>query len=535
MSVPQANEAGPLPAPLAALPAFASLLAICIGLFVLVGWQIDSELLKRLHPDFVAMNPLTAVLFIACGLGLILHLRFPVANYAVGTVRILALVVILFSLRKLASLIGGSSTPDVDSWLFASKLVHPSDSLPNAMAPNTALNFLVTGVALFGLSFPVSRLWATQACAIFVCFGALLPITGYAYGVRSFSGIASFIPMALHTAIAFFALALGIFFAVPEAPLPQIFASRDSRGTIVRLLLPLSTLLTLFLGWLCLWGVRRELYEVAFGVALFAIGISLIFVALVRWTVWRVGVIERERAEAQDRLAEMNRRKDEMFALVSHDLCSPLTGFQLVVDSLREEEGKPPADLLDMMDYSARRMVSMVRGLLDATKEKQPVGVRLEYSDVKVSDVVRQSMEPLLLNANAKHINLQLDVAPEEPVIHADPFRVSQIFNNLLSNSVKFTGEGGNILVQIEPAFAGVRARVTDSGIGISEEDLPHVFDKYYQGSTKATSGESGIGLGLAVAREMAALHDGYIEVASEPGEGTTFTVYLPVGAAMAA
>ena len=299
---------------------------------------------------------------------------------------------------------------------------------------------------------------------------------------------------------------------------------------IARRLLPLFVLLTLFLGWLRLWGERRGYYESEFGTLLFAITLCLIFVVLVRWTVGTVSRLEQERAETQRRLAEANRRKDEMVAVVSHDLCSPLTGFQMVVNMLRTTEGKPDEQLLNLMDHSARRMTAMVRGLLEATKTQAPEEVRLEYSDLRLSDVVRDSMEPLLMNANAKQVHFELDVAPEEPVIHADHLRISQIFNNLLSNAVKFTPTGGRIRVRIEPAFGGVRAQVHDSGIGISEADLPHVFDKYFQGSSAATAGEPGTGLGLALAREMAALHDGYIKADSEAGKGSTFTVYLPVG-----
>jgi signal transduction histidine kinase len=530
MSAPPVNEITRLPAGLRALPAVAGGVAVCVGLLVLVGWHFDIEPLKRTIAGYVAMNPLTAVLFIFSGLALAIFLGFPNSRHAVWVTRILALLVVWFGLTKLAGL-REIAPPYVDTWLFASKLKDLHDQLPNRMAPNTAVNFIVTGLALLGLGFPMLRLGLVQACAIFVGFGALLPVTGYAYGVHLFTGIASFIPMAMHTAGTFLVLAFGLFFAIPEAPLAQIFASDDPAGVIARRLLPSSVLLTLFLGWLCLWGERHGYYEDALGMALFAIVLSLMFVALVRWTVGTVSNLERERAATQARLDDVNRRKDEMIAFVSHDLSSPLTGLRLVVDSLREENSRPAEDLLEMMDHSVRRMVSMVRGLLDVAKLQPADEVRLEYSDFRISERVRQSMEPLAINANAKQIHFQLDVAPDEPVIRADALRVTQIFNNLLSNAVKFTQTGGSIVVTIEPAHAGVRVRVKDSGPGISENDLPHVFDKYFQGSTKATAGEAGTGLGLAIVRQMVLLHDGYIDVASDPGEGATFTVFLPTGA----
>ncbi len=474
------------------------------------------------------MNPLTAILFILSGAALAVFLRVSAAPIGVLVTRVLALAVIWPAVMKLISLTGDSLY--VDTWLFASKLIPVQGQLPNRMAPNTAVNFVVIGLALFSLHLPKTRLWLGQACAILVGVGALLPLTGYAYGVHSFTGFASFIPMALHTALTFLILALGIFFAIPEAPLPQVFATRDPRGVIARQLLPLALVMILVLGWLRLWGERRGYFDTEFGTLLFAICLCLILVLLVRWTVWTVSRLEQARAETQARLEEMNRRKDEIYALVSHDLCTPLTGFQLVVEKLRGETGPPPAELLNLMDYSARRMVSMVRGLLDTSREQRPEDLHLEYTELRLSDLVRQSMEPLMINANAKQIDFQLEVAPDEPAIHVDHLRVSQIFNSLLSNAIKFTGQGGRVRVKVEPAFLGVKVEVKDSGVGIPEADLPHIFDKYYRGSADATAGEVGTGLGLAVARGMAVLHNGYIQVVSEPGEGATFIVYLPAG-----
>ena len=530
MTLTPTAEAIPLPGPLRFSPFLASAVAVGMGLMVLAGWSFDLESIKRVSPGFVAMNPLTAIAFILSGGALALFLVSPAGRMARLATRMLALLVGWIGVVKLATLFGASAGLNIDTWFFTTKLIDAQSALPNRMAPNTAVNFFLVGLSLLGLHLSRPRLWLTQSCAILLGFGALLPLAGYAYGVHSFTGFASFIPMAVHTAFTFLILAAGIFFTVPEAPLPQVFASHEPRGVIARRLLPWFVLLTLSLGWLLLWGERRGYYESEFGTLLFAITLCLIFVVLVRWTVGTVSQLEHERTETQLRLAEMNRRKDEMVAVISHDLCSPLTGFQMVVNLLRSAEGKPDAQLLNLMDHSARRMASMVRGLLEATKPKAPQEVQLEFSELRLSKVVQDSMEPLLMNANAKEIDFRCEVAPDEPLIHVDHLRVSQIFNQLLSNAVKFTPQGGRIEVRIEPAFAGVRAEVHDSGIGISETDLPHIFEKYYQGSSAATAGEPGSGLGLALAREMATLHDGYIKVESEEGEGTTFTVYLPSG-----
>ena len=497
-----------------------------MGVLVLFGWYFDLEQLKRVFPGFVAMNPMTATLFIITGAALAMSISREHSNVIRGCAKILSAAVALIAFIKLMDIAVGW-LPNVDEVLFASKLSDVHDKLPNRIAPNAALNFILVGLAILTLDRRTERFSISQAFAILAGFGALLPVTGYAYGVHSFNGMASFIPMALHSAVTFLVLSGGIFFARPETGFAQVFTTNDPRGVLARRLFPSAVLLTLFLGWIHLYGERQGFYESEFGTTLFAIALSILFVVLVRWTVWTVSKLEEERALATARLYEATRRKDEMIAVVSHDLCSPLTGFRMVIDLLRDKPEQASEDLLDLMDHSARRMVSMVRGLLDVAK-LQSDQMELECEDVFVSEVLRHSMEPLQINADAKQIALQLDVAPGEPMLRGDRLRLSQVFNNLLSNAVKFTAPGGTVALTVDLARDGVRVAVKDTGLGIPKTDLPHIFDKYYQASTKATAGEAGTGLGLAIVRELVLLHGGQIDVTSELNRGTTFTVYLP-------
>ena len=506
----------------------ASGFAICIGIVVLIGWSFGLEPLKRGLPGFVAMNPATAVLFILTGIALASALRS--SSPVTGVMgKVLSVIVVGAAALELLEFLRICRSP-IDEVLFAAKLSDIHGGLPNRMAPNTALNFLLAGLSILLLDTRGRRSLG-QALAILIGVGAILSITGYGYGVRSFSGLAHMIPTAVHTAVTFLILAAGIFFAVPHAPLPEPFATNDPRevlARVLRILFPLAVLLTLFLGWLCVWGERHQLYESAFGTALYAITLSFLFAVLVRWVVSALGKLEAEHAVASARLRELNRRKDEMIAVVSHDLCSPLTGFRMVIDVLREKKEEPTDELLGIMDHSARRMVSMVRGLLDISKFQADT-IELELEDILASDVIRQSMEPLSINAKAKRITLQLHISPGEPMLRADRLRLSQIFGNLLTNAVKFTSNGGTVDITVEPTVEGVEVKVTDTGLGIPKDELPHIFDKYRQTTTKATAGEEGAGLGLAIVRELVLLHAGEISVASEVNRGSVFTVRLPV------
>jgi two-component system, sensor histidine kinase and response regulator len=498
-----------------------------MGILVLIGWSFDLETLKRVVPGFVAMNPASAVLFILIGIALASALRDrrPVTG-VMG--KVLSALVVVAAASELLEFAGICRSP-IDEVLFATKLSELQAGLPNRMAPNTALNFFLAGLSVLLLDTRGRRSLG-QVLALLIGLSAILSITGYGYGVRSFSGMAPIIPIALHTAVTFLVLAAGIFFAVPRAPLAKPFATSDPRerlARILRTLFPLAILLTLFLGWLCVWGERHQLYESAFGTAAYAITLSFLFAVLVRWAIAAVGKVEAEHAVANARLREVNRRKDEMIAIVSHDLCSPLTGFRMVIDLLREKKQERSDELLGIMDHSATRMVAMVRGLLDISK-LQADELELRLEDVLVSQVIRQSMEPLTINANAKRIKLQLEVAPGEPTLRADRLRLSQVFGNLLSNAVKFTPNGGAVDVSVTPTAEGVQVEVKDTGLGIPKDEIAQIFDKYRQTTTKATAGEGGTGLGLAIVRELVLLHGGEITVASEVNRGTVFSVRLP-------
>ena len=212
-----------LPILLKVLPAAASVFAICVGVLVLAGWFFDVELLKRVLPGFVAMNPATAFSFIVAGLALALSIRQKRTEAGRRLATTLSAIVLLISLAKLIG-IAANWHPNVDEWLFASKLAAAEREMPNRMAPNTAFNFVLVGLSLLTLDVSSRRFSPSQAFAILTGFSALLPVTGYVYGVQSFRGVASFIPMALHTAITFLILAAGIFFA----------PSFRSAGSIIR-------------------------------------------------------------------------------------------------------------------------------------------------------------------------------------------------------------------------------------------------------------------------------------------------------------
>ncbi len=344
---------GELPFPFSVLPTLAAVASIVAGALVLLGWLLDVELLKRGIPGFVAMNPVTAVTFILAGSAL-WKCREP--DYAAPShlVKVLAVIVLLVGAIKSVGLISGWH-PNVDELLFAAKLNPPGSAGPNRMAPNTALAFMFLGVSLFAVDLKAVRSSVCQVFALAVGVCALFSLTGYIYGVRQFYGLASFIPMAIHTALLFLLLAAGVFFTRTASPLSGVFATTEPRGVLARRLFPSVIVLVLLLGWLRLKGEALGWYSAPFGTAVFAITLSNCFVALIWWTIWTVGKAERERTamnhaliESKVELQETLRETQLILNHVRELVCTVDNGGKMLTMSVAAEQilGSRPASFV---------------------------------------------------------------------------------------------------------------------------------------------------------------------------------------------
>ncbi len=230
--------------------------------------------------------------------------------------------------------------------------------------------------------------------------------------------------------------------------------------------------------------------------------------------------------EAQEAL----RAREDLLAIVSHDLRNPL-GVVLASTSLLLKSNLPPdrqeraRRQVEAIQRAGNRMNRLIRDLLDfASIQAGRLSVSLRPQDVAAMvNEVLEVTEPL---AAAKALRLTADVAPDL-AIRCDHDRVIQLFSNLVGNAVKFTPDAGTITVRAVPDGDVVRFSVTDTGPGISADELPHVFDRYYQAQRK---NRDGIGLGLSIARGIVEAHGGRIWVESEEGKGSTFFFTLPPG-----
>jgi signal transduction histidine kinase len=235
------------------------------------------------------------------------------------------------------------------------------------------------------------------------------------------------------------------------------------------------------------------------------------------------------RAEQQARLR--SEHKSKFLASMSHELRTPLNAILGFGELLQQPEFGPlnerQADFVANIVASGRHLLNLVNDLLDLSKiEAGRMTLNRERVDASVMvDGLRASVQPL---ADKQGVTLEVDVARGLPPLLVDPLRLRQILYNLLSNAIKFTAAGGRVRLRVARAGANVRIDVTDTGIGIAEQDLPRLFRDFEQIESPSGTKPDGTGLGLALSRRLAQMHGGDIRVESALGRGSTFTLVLP-------
>ncbi|MDP9989153.1 signal transduction histidine kinase/AmiR/NasT family two-component response regulator [Arthrobacter oryzae] len=237
-------------------------------------------------------------------------------------------------------------------------------------------------------------------------------------------------------------------------------------------------------------------------------------------------------------LRELDKAKTDFLATVNHELRTPLTSIMAYLDMIQESTEHPVSrevhQMLDIVVRNTERlrtliedMLSVSRGGLDNT-EMHLAPVRLGHT----LDLVAAALRPL---ATLQNVTIDVDPVPEDPEILADEVQLQQVFTNLVSNAIKFTPKGGRIEVGSESHAAEdgskwATVRIADTGIGISSDEINHVFTRFYRASNAMNGAIPGTGLGLAISKDIVDRHGGRIDVDSTLGAGTTVTVCLPLG-----
>jgi PAS domain S-box-containing protein len=242
------------------------------------------------------------------------------------------------------------------------------------------------------------------------------------------------------------------------------------------------------------------------------------------------GEIHAREREARKEAEAANRLKDEFLATLSHELRTPLNAIMGWVSMLRQQSlddaGRERA--MEIIERNLRSQQQLIADILEVSQIIRGQ-MRLDMHPVDLVQAVGAALESVMPTAGAKHQTLTSDIAESAILVAGDASRLQQIFWNLLSNAVKYTPRDGQIHVVVSNTPSEASVTISDSGIGISADVLPHIFERFRQGESGPTREFGGLGLGLAIVRHLVEMHGGTVRAASEgTGKGASFTVTLP-------
>jgi PAS domain S-box-containing protein len=244
----------------------------------------------------------------------------------------------------------------------------------------------------------------------------------------------------------------------------------------------------------------------------------------------RARLLDSERV-ARSEAEQASRVKDEFLATLSHELRTPLNailGWSRLID-LHPDDVKTVTEGIQVITRNAKIQADLIANLLDMSRIISGK-LRLEVQDVNLSEVVTAAIDAVRHSAEVKRIRIESILSLTFDAVRGDPGRLQQVMWNLLSNAVKFTPKDGRIQVVLAKKDSHAEIVVSDTGIGIKPEFLPHLFERFRQADATATRQHGGLGLGLAIVKNLVELHAGTVHAESRgEGQGSTFTVQLPL------
>lgn len=541
------------------LPRIAAVAVIILGATVLAGWAADIPVLRAIS-DTSPMMPSTAVCFILCGIALLLQTK-DAPRWAILVSSALCGIVLLVAATTAVEHVLGRNL-GLDLVLFRNAVLAAAPQYPGRMALNTAAAFvcIAIGILLLPRDRRVNGI-TSQVAAFGAVVIAFIALVGYSFGVRDFYSMQPFLGMALMSAAAFLILGLGLMFSQPTRGLPGLVADTGAAGVVARRLLPGTIILPFLFGMIRLAGEEAGFFSSELATSLFAVADIVTFLLLVAWSARVLRVIDRKRAElfvrerdtrvsserarseaeaakaeaeaARAEAESANGAKSDFLAIMSHELRTPLSaimGYQeLLADGITGPVNEQQSQQLGRIKASARHLLTLIDEILtftriDAGREE----VTVEHASLAtILEPATEIIEPL---ARARGLHIEVMLPPNPVVVETDAMKVRQMIVNLLSNAVKFT-DRGRIILSGDQRGDQLIITVEDTGIGISSDQFERIFEPFWQVEQKATRRAGGTGLGLTVTRRLAMLLGGDVSVKSTPGEGTTFTICIPIRA----
>ncbi len=227
----------------------------------------------------------------------------------------------------------------------------------------------------------------------------------------------------------------------------------------------------------------------------------------------------------------MDKLRSDFLSMVSHELKAPLSSLlmqlSVVLDGLAGELSPKQADLLAKAKEKTKGMIALVNDILDYRRLQEGKSIQ-KIESLDLAEILQRTAEIMRLSAEEKGVSITCEIAQGLPTFSGDRGGMEAAFVNLISNAIKYTPRDGKVNVSLNKEGKGIRLMVADTGIGIPEDDIERIFEKFYRIKTEQTRSIAGSGLGLSIVKGIVDAHGGKIHVESEEGSGTTFIVALP-------
>jgi signal transduction histidine kinase len=226
-------------------------------------------------------------------------------------------------------------------------------------------------------------------------------------------------------------------------------------------------------------------------------------------------------------LARARDRRRQMTADIAHELRTPLSVILGHTEGIRDSVLEPSQEVINIVHEETLRLSSLVEDLRMLSLAEAGK-LSLEYQAMSPEHLLKEAEAAHLPRAKRKKISIELKISPNLDQVNVDPGRIAQVLGNLIDNALRYTPEGGIILLQAEQSSDFVELRVQDSGPGIEAEELEHLFERFYREDESRQRAEGGSGLGLAIAKSIVEDHGGHIRAESDPGQGLSIIIQLP-------
>jgi signal transduction histidine kinase len=526
------------------------LAVVLLSTLMLSGWAVHTPIFTYFYPDHESVKPNTAAAFILAAISL--WLLAPLKNTAPRR-----FVGVAFGL--LVSAVGFCTLFEyvselelgIDALLFNVTPRNAADLYPARMSIEGAINFALMGLALATLDRTAVRGFVlAEQLTLTPFFVSILASIGYLYSQQSLYKIGPYTALALPSSVLFIVLASGIFVSRQNRGLMATLMSRSAGGVILRRILPVAVGTPILIGWLRLRGQELGLYDLEFGLALFAALTTLLGTIFlwrfasslnradmqrtqsenrVRRLLWQAEEREQVLRDKQAQLVQAAKLASigELATGIAHEVNNPLNNIGLFVSNALDsiQAGKPPEVIVPGLEAAltqVQRAAAIITGIR-AFGRATPSGFKL----LNVNEAIRNALALISEQLRLRHVQVQLNL-PIDPVpIQGNQLQLEQVFLNLFINAgdaMEHTVER-ILAVATDLSSSTVVITVRDTGSGISDDTLELIFDPFF--TTKPVG--QGTGLGLSVSYGIIKKHNGDIRVHQEPAGGTSFTIMLPL------